>query len=85
MTHAQPLITEASEWIEGSVLDLFPQVRVSRLSGSTWAVQDPGLRRHALWPSGRIEAWAVAPGVPTLADQEKDDQVAAGDSYLRSW
>ena len=32
----------------------------------------------ALWPSGRIEAWAVAPGVPSLADQERADQVPEG-------
>ena len=32
----------------------------------------------ALWPNGRIEAWALAPGVPELADQERDDQVAEG-------
>ena len=29
----------------------------------------------ALWPNGRIEAWAIAPGVPSLAEQEKEDQV----------
>ena len=29
----------------------------------------------ALWPSGRIEAWAMAPGQPSLAEQEKEDQV----------
>ena len=32
----------------------------------------------ALWPNGRIEAWAIAPGVPTLAEQEHEDQVADG-------
>ena len=32
----------------------------------------------ALWPNGRIEAWALAPGVPSLASQERDDQVAEG-------
>ena len=35
----------------------------------------------ALWPSGRIEAWGVAPGTPTLEDQEQEDQVA-DDSYV---
>ena len=35
----------------------------------------------AVWSSGRIEAWALAPGVPTLADQERDDQVAES-AYL---
>ena len=29
----------------------------------------------AIYPSGRIEAWALAPGVPSLAEQEKEDQV----------
>ena len=32
----------------------------------------------AIWPSGRIEAWAIAPGVPPLADQEREDQVHEG-------
>ena len=32
----------------------------------------------ALWPNGRIDAWALAPGVPPLASQERDDQVAEG-------
>ena len=32
----------------------------------------------ALFPNGRIESWAIAPGVPSLADQERDDQVAEG-------
>ena len=32
----------------------------------------------ALWPSGRCEARAVAPGIPSLADQEKRDLVSAG-------
>ena len=35
----------------------------------------------AIWPSGRIEAWAIAPGVPSLASQEHEDQIAP-DSYL---
>ena len=32
----------------------------------------------SVWPSGRIEAWALAPGQPSLSDQEKEDQVAEG-------
>ena len=32
----------------------------------------------ALWPTGRIEAWALAPGVPSLAEQEQADHVADG-------
>ena len=35
----------------------------------------------AVWPSGRIEAWALAPGVPSLAEQEHEDQVAES-AYL---
>ena len=32
----------------------------------------------AIWPSGRIEALGLAPGVPSLADQEKRDRVPRG-------
>ena len=32
----------------------------------------------ALWPSGRIEALAVCPGIPTVAAQEKRDRVPKG-------
>ena len=32
----------------------------------------------ALWPSGRIEALALAPGTPTIERQEKRDRVPAG-------
>ena len=32
----------------------------------------------AIWPSGRITAWAIAPGSPSLADQEQADQVPTG-------
>ena len=32
----------------------------------------------ALWPNGRIESWAIAPGQPSLADQEREDQVTEG-------
>ena len=32
----------------------------------------------ALWPSGRCEAVAVAPGIPSVADQEKRDLVQPG-------
>lgn len=32
----------------------------------------------ALWRSGRVEALAVAPGIPGLAEQEKRDRVPAG-------
>ena len=32
----------------------------------------------AIWESGKVEALAVAPGIPSLADQEKRDQVPKG-------
>ena len=32
----------------------------------------------ALWPSGRCEALAVAPGIPSIADQERRDIVPKG-------
>ena len=32
----------------------------------------------AIWPTGRIEAWALAPGDPSLAEQEHADHVADG-------
>ena len=32
----------------------------------------------AVWKSGRIEAVAVAPGIPSIEDQEKRDRVPAG-------
>ncbi len=32
----------------------------------------------ALWPSGRTEAVAVAPGIPSLREQEKRDRVPSG-------
>ena len=32
----------------------------------------------SIWPSGRIEAWAIAPGMPSLADQEREDHMHEG-------
>ena len=31
-----------------------------------------------MFPNGRIESWAIAPGAPSLAAQERDDQVTEG-------
>ena len=76
MTHAQPLIT-ASEWervvsrpvpaVEGS-----PVIAVDLGGSRSWSAA------CAIWPSGRIESWAVAPGKPSLVEQEQQDQVAPG-------
>ena len=72
----QPLITKA-EWArvcsrpvpecEGK-----PVIGVDLGGSRSWSAA------VALWPSGRIEAWAIAPGVPSLSDQEREDQVPDG-------
>lgn len=49
-----------------------PVVGVDLGGGRAWSAAT------ALWPSGRCEAIAIAPGVPSLADQEKRDKVARG-------
>ena len=73
---AQPLVTTA-EWervcarpvpaCEGK-----PVVAVDLGGNRSWSAA------AALWPTGRIETWALAPGVPTLAEQEHADHVADG-------
>ena len=72
----QPLITP-QEWarvVERPVPDReAPPIIGVDLGGTrSWSAAS------ALFPNGRIEAWAIAPGVPSLADQERDDQVAQG-------
>ena len=72
----QPLITTA-EWAlvcarpvpacEGA-----PIVGVDLGGTRSWSAA------AALWPNGRIESWAIAPGKPSLADQEREDQVHEG-------
>ena len=76
---SQPLITTA-EWkrivsrpvpaCEGK-----PVIGVDLGGNRSWSAA------CSVWPSGRIEAWAIAPGSPSLASQERDDQIAP-DSYL---
>ena len=73
---SQPLITTA-EWervcarpvpaCEGR-----PVIGVDLGGNRSWSAA------CAVFPSGRFSAWAVAPGVPSLADQEREDQVAEG-------
>ena len=75
-THAQPLIT-SSEWsrICGRPIPACegrPTIGVDLGGSRSWSAA------CAIWPSGRIEAWAVAPGRPTLHDQEVEDQVLEG-------
>ena len=49
-----------------------PVVGVDLGGGRSWSAA------VALWRSGRVEAVAVAPGIPSVADQERRDRVAAG-------
>ena len=53
-----------------------PIVGVDLGGGRAWSAA------VALYPNGRVEARAVAPGLPTLEEQEKRDRVPAG-TYLR--
>ena len=49
-----------------------PVVGVDLGGGRAWSAA------VAIWPSGRIEALALAPGTPSLTDQEKRDRVPSG-------
>ena len=49
-----------------------PIVGIDLGAGRAWSAA------VALWETGRCEAMAVAPGVPSIADQEKRDGVPAG-------
>ena len=53
-----------------------PVVGVDLGAGRSWSAA------VALWRSGRVEAFAVAPGVPDIAAQERRDRVPAG-TYTR--
>ena len=69
----QPLIT-SSEWarvVERPVpaCDGAPIIGIDLGGSRSWSAA------CAIWPSGRIESWALAPGLPGLADQEREDQV----------
>ena len=75
----QPLIT-AAEWARVCARPVpdcegKPIVGVDLGGSRSWSAA------CSLWPSGRIEAWAVAPGQPDLVSQERDDQVSEG-AYL---
>ena len=49
-----------------------PIVGIDLGGGRAWSAAT------AIWESGRVEALAVAPGIPSIADQEKRDRVPAG-------
>ena len=76
VTHAQPLIT-SSEW--GNICarkvppaEGRPVIGIDLGGNRSWSACS------AVFPTGRIEAWVVAPGVPSLAEQEGEDQVPEG-------
>ena len=49
-----------------------PVIGIDLGAGRSWSAA------VALWPSGRCEAIALAPGIPSIEDQEKRDRVPAG-------
>ena len=49
-----------------------PVVGVDCGAGRAWSAG------AAFWPNGRVEALAIAPGTPSIADQEKRDLIARG-------
>ena len=74
----QPLIT-TTEWARvcarsvPGIENAYPPIVGLDLGGTrSWSAA------AAIWPSGRIEAWALAPGVPTLSEQEREDHVHEG-------
>ena len=72
----QPLVT-APEW-ERVVARPVPDREAQPIIGIDLGGSRSWSAACAIWPSGRIESWALAPGVPGLADQERDDQVPEG-------
>ena len=72
----QPLVT-APEWARVCARPVpacegHPVIGVDLGGSRSWSAA------CAVWPSGRVESWALAPGVPSLAEQEHEDQVSEG-------
>ena len=72
----QPLVT-AAEWARVCARPVpacegHPTIGVDLGGSRSWSAA------CAVWPSGRVESWALAPGVPSLAEQEREDQVPEG-------
>ena len=76
---SQPLITTA-EWSR-ICARVVPECEGKPLVGVDLGGSRSWSAAAAIWPSGRVESWALAPGVPSLADQEHEDQVPT-DTYL---
>ena len=73
---SQPLITTA-EW-ERVCTRVVPEISGKPVIGVDLGGSRSWSAAAAIWPNGRIEAWAIAPGSPSLADQERADQVPTG-------
>ena len=72
----QPLITSA-EWAR-VVARPVPACEGKPIIGVDLGGNRSWSAAVGVWPSGRIEAWAIAPGVPSLAEQEREDQITEG-------
>ena len=73
---SQPLITSA-EW-ERVCARAVPACEGKPIIGVDLGGNRSWSAACSVWPSGRIEAWAIAPGSPSLAAQEREDQVTEG-------
>ena len=72
----QPLVT-AAEWARVCARPVpacegRPTIGVDLGGSRSWSAA------CAIWPSGRVESWALAPGVPSLAEAEREDQISEG-------
>ena len=74
VTHAQPLVT-SSEWSRVCARPV-PACEGQPIIGADLGGTRSWSAAAAIWPSGRISSWAVAPGLPSLSEQEAADQVA---------
>ena len=72
----QPLVTSA-EWARVCARPV-PECEGSPIVGVDLGGSRSWSAAAAIWPSGRVESWALAPGVPTLSEQEREDQVSEG-------
>ena len=71
------MLLTVDDWAIGEAREVQPRtdrpiVAVDLGGGRSWSAA------VAIWESGRIEAMAVAPGIPSLEDQERRDSVPRG-------
>ena len=72
----QPLVT-SSEWQRVCARPV-PECEGAPIIGVDLGGSRSWSAACAVWPSGRVESWALAPGVPSLSEQEREDQVSEG-------